>query len=62
MLGGLRGLVPLRLLLSNINVTVISNQYALPKAHDAFDEEGNLKSEFQKPLENLVQKLISFIK
>ena len=41
-LGGIRGLVPLRMWLSNIGVHVIPNQFALGKAHNAFDENGNL--------------------
>lgn len=61
-LGGLRGLTPLRLLLSNINVTVLPNQYALTGAFKAFDESGNLKEDFKKPLENVVTKLVNSIK
>lgn len=41
-LGGSRGLVMLRLLLSNIGVMVLPNQYALSFAHNAFNSEGNL--------------------
>ncbi len=41
-LGGLRGLVSLRMLLGNIAVTVVPNQLALRQAHKAFDEHGNL--------------------
>lgn len=60
-LGGLRGLVPLRIMLSNIKVTVISNQYALAKANEAFDENGDIKNPQQKEaLENVVKKLIEF--
>jgi chromate reductase, NAD(P)H dehydrogenase (quinone) len=42
-LGGLRGLVPLRMLLGNIMVTVLPNQFTVGGAMDAFDEHGNLK-------------------
>lgn len=41
-LGGLRGLVHLRAILGNIQVTVLPQQFALPRAHEAFDSDGNL--------------------
>lgn len=41
-LGGLRGLVFLRLLLSNIGVTVMANQQAVGLAASAFAEDGSL--------------------
>lgn len=41
-LGGLRGLVFLRLLLSNIGVTVLPDQQAIAKAAQAFAEDGSL--------------------
>ncbi|MCO7224212.1 NADPH-dependent FMN reductase [Pleionea sp. CnH1-48] len=43
--GGLRGLAPLRLLLSGIGTTILSDQVAIPKAGDAFNEDGTLVSE-----------------
>jgi len=42
-LGGLRGLVPLRMLLENISVTVIPRQVAIVKAHEAFQADGSFK-------------------
>lgn len=42
-LGGLRGLYQLREMLQNINVTVLPKMQALNRAHEAFDETGNLK-------------------
>ncbi len=39
-LGGLRGLVHLRSILSNMGVIVIPQQFALPEAHKQFDQEG----------------------
>lgn len=39
-LGGLRGLVTLRMILGNIGVHVLPNQFALPKAHEAFGPDG----------------------
>ncbi len=44
-LGGLRGLVHVRAILGNIQVTVIPQQVAVGGAGDAFDEAGNLKDE-----------------
>ena len=44
-LGGLRGLVFLRMLLANIGVTVLSEQQAIPQAFKAFNEDGSLIDE-----------------
>lgn len=44
-LGGMRGLVFLRMLLGNIGVTVIPDQQAVPSAFSAFDEAGALSDE-----------------
>ena len=40
--GGSRSLGFLRPFLENIRVTVLENEFSLPKAHEAFDDEGNL--------------------
>lgn len=40
--GGARSLAQLRPLLENISVTVLPDQVAIPKAHEAFDGDGNL--------------------
>lgn len=55
--GGLRGLVPLRMMLSNINVTVIPEQVAIAKAHEAFDENDKLinDAQLQKVVTSFVQ-------
>lgn len=44
-LGGLRGLVHVRSILSNIGVIVLPDQIAVPNAHDAFDENGQIADE-----------------
>ena len=47
-LGGLRGLIVLRMLLSNINVHVLPKQIVTPKAFDAFIEQAQLKDDTQQ--------------
>ena len=49
-LGGIRGLVFLRMLLSNIGVTVIPDQIAIPQAIKAFSEKGILIDSKQQQL------------
>jgi NAD(P)H-dependent FMN reductase len=41
-LGGLRGLIPLRMLLGNLGITVLPDQIAIPSAFDAFGPDGHL--------------------
>ena len=41
-LGGLRGLVFLRMLLANIGVTVLPDQEVIPKSFKAFNDDGSL--------------------
>jgi NAD(P)H-dependent FMN reductase len=41
-LGGLRGLVPLRMLLGNLGITMLPDQIAIPSAFDAFGPDGHL--------------------
>ncbi|MCE9544574.1 MAG: NAD(P)H-dependent oxidoreductase [Planctomycetia bacterium] len=43
-LGGLRGLVHLRSILSNINVLVLPEQKSIMKAYEAFEPDGKLKN------------------
>lgn len=44
-LGGLRGLVHVRSILANIGVIVVPNQISVPKAFDAFADDGSLKDD-----------------
>jgi NAD(P)H-dependent FMN reductase len=41
-LGGLRGLVPLRMLLGNLGITLLPDQMAIPSAFQAFGPDGHL--------------------
>jgi len=47
-LGGIRGLVFLRMLLSNMGVMVLPAQQAIPQAYKAFHQEGFLNDEKQQ--------------
>jgi len=47
-LGGLRGLVHVRAILGNINVVVLPEQMAIPRAFEAFNDEGALKDPKQQ--------------
>ncbi len=46
-LGGLRGLVHVRAILGNIGVTVLPDQVAVSKAHEAFRPDGSLADDKQ---------------
>jgi NAD(P)H-dependent FMN reductase len=59
-LGGLRGLVTVRSILGNLNVLVIPEQFALARAHEAFDENGNLTDPKQvAAVERVVNRLVA---
>jgi len=59
-LGGLRGLVTVRSILGNIGVLVLPGQVAVPRAHEAFDEQGRLKEAKQaESIEKLAAELVS---
>lgn len=58
--GGLRGLVPLRMMLGNIQVTVIPEQVAISAAHKVMDSTGNIEDE--RTLNMLKNQLSSFVK
>ena len=62
-LGGLRGLVHLRAILGNIDVIVLPEQVAVPKAHEAFNAEGQLQAERSaRQVKTLAEGLVSFLK
>ena len=61
-LGGLRGLVILRMLLSNLGVLVLPEQQAVPGADNAFSEDGRLTDDnMQNSITGLVAKLINTV-
>jgi NAD(P)H-dependent FMN reductase len=58
-LGGLRGLMTLRSILSNIRVLVIPEQVAVMRVHEAFGPDGRLKDEKQAAaLRNVAARLV----
>lgn len=58
-LGGIRGLIHVRAMLENINVIVMPEQVCVPRASEAFDEDGNLKNEIiKKSIERLGSNLV----
>ena len=58
-MGGLRGLSQLRLVLEiGLSALVLPDQFAVPRAVDAFDENGHLKNkDSQETYKKLIQKL-----
>lgn len=61
-LGGVRGLSALRWVLGNIKVIVLPQQVTVPKANEAFDEDGNFKDEkVQAAAENLGKSLVEIL-
>lgn len=62
-LGGLRGLVTVRSILGNIGVMVLPDQVSIPKAHEAFDDQGALKEErLAKQVRGVAESLVAFLK
>lgn len=58
-LGGLRGLVTVRSILGNIKCLVLAEQYALSKASEAFDDDGNLTNDAAtKAVSNIATRLV----
>ncbi len=61
-LGGIRALPNVRTILASMGVHVLAEDFALGKAHEAFDEEGNAKAEFvQNALEKLGRNLAEIL-
>jgi chromate reductase, NAD(P)H dehydrogenase (quinone) len=61
-LGGLRGLVTVRSILSNIGVLVLPGQIATPKAAEAFDADGSLKDKARHAqVEALGRRLVEML-
>ncbi|MFT6835637.1 MAG: chromate reductase [Francisellaceae bacterium] len=62
-LGGIKGLVPLRMMLGNIGVHVIPKQVAISSAFKAFDQDGNLLDLTQlEMLEGVVKQFVEVTK
>lgn len=62
-LGGLRGLVHVRSILSNIHVLVLPDQIAVPHAHEAFTPEGTLQDpKQQSAIQQLGQDLAAILR
>lgn len=62
-LGGIRGLPPLRVLLSNIMVNVIANQVAIGNAPKVFDDNGRLIDErYIKMVNSMVDDFVAITK
>lgn len=61
-LGGMRGLVHLRSMLGNIQVLVLPDQYAVMRAHEAFNPDGTLKdSQQQEAIEKIGAKVAAVV-
>lgn len=57
--GGVRGLIAMRQLLSNLGVTVLPDQLVVPRAGEAFDAQGVLTDpRQQETLDKMTQRLV----
>ena len=58
--GGHNAVTMLRTMLYHMGVLVIPDQFSLPRAHEAFDEEGRLKEPRRRAaLEDVVRRLVA---
>lgn len=53
-IGGLRGIRHVRQVLTQLQMHVIPQEFALGKAHEAFDDNGHLREEFARNMANNV--------
>lgn len=61
-LGGVRGLAALRLILGNSKVIVLPRQVIIPRANEAFEEDGSLKDKKkQAAVEHLGKSLVEIL-
>ena len=58
-LGGLRGLIPLRTLLSGIGTTVIATQLAIPDAMEKFDSDRLIDQASRDQLSNVISAVLA---
>ena len=58
-LGGIRGLPIERQLFGHIKAIVLPDQFSLAKAHEAFDDDGNLKDDKQRETAEGVGKAVA---
>ncbi len=60
-LGGIRGLVMLRMLLGNLGVVVLPDQQTVPNGFQAFNDDGSMRDEkLDKRIRTLGQNLVLF--
>jgi len=60
-LGGMRGLVMLRMLLGNLGVIVLPDQQAVPNGFSAFNDDGSMSDEkLEKRIRTLGENLVEF--
>jgi NAD(P)H-dependent FMN reductase len=61
-LGGIRGLYTVRQVLNNLGVLVLPTQFGLPRANEAFAEDGSLKDPAQqKTVAGLAKELVTTV-
>jgi NAD(P)H-dependent FMN reductase len=59
-MGGMRGLVPLRMMLGNIGMHVVPQQLSIARAPEAFDANGELTEEdHRRGLQGVVDQLVA---